>query len=262
VRQARPLTVAGRLGELRRRWLRELDGEPLLICAGVCVILTVSHYQGSTSFFRRNLAALFTEHPAASALPYFWWFGASVLLYLFVPLGLSAVAGGSFTRRYGLGLGDWRAGLLISAVFLLVMIPAVYVAAQTEVFGRQYPLAGQWAYTLQRAGVQERSLTLFLAYQAAYFLYFVGWEFLFRGWMLNGLLPRFGRGGAILVQTLPFVLLHFGKPQAEALGSIVAGIALGVLALRTRSFWYGALLHGVIAVWMDVLVARPYLGPA
>ncbi len=99
---------------------------------------------------------------------------------------------------------------------------------------------------------------LFFVYELGYMSYFVGWEFFFRGWMLNGLLQRFGRGGAILIQTAPFAIMHLGKAELEALGSIVAGVALGVLALRTRSFWYGFFLHGLVALWMDLLAARPY----
>ncbi len=60
---------------------------------------------------------------------------------------------------------------------------------------------------------------------------------------------------AIWVQLLPFVLMHTGKPEIEAFASIVAGIALCVLALRTRSFWYGALLHAAVAGTMDLVNA-------
>jgi membrane protease YdiL (CAAX protease family) len=77
--------------------------------------------------------------------------------------------------------------------------------------------------------------------------------------MLNGLLPSWGKAGAVLVQVAPFTVMHFGKPELEALGSVVAGVALGLLALRTRSFWYGALTHAVVAVTMDVLGAWPAL---
>ncbi len=249
------------LRERLRPWLRELGDEPLVIIAGSSALLILSHYQGSTSFFRKNFNDDVAGHPAAPALPYFWWFGCSVLFYLVLPLLLSWATRGSFTRRYGLGLGDRRAGLTITAVFLGVMLPIVYLASRFPTFAGHYPLAGQAAFSLHLGpGKAERSLGLFALYEAAYFLYFVGWEFLFRGWMLNGLLRRFGRGGAILIQTAPFALMHLGKPELEALGSVIAGIALGVLALRTRSFWYGAVLHGVIAVWMDVLAAWTYLG--
>jgi membrane protease YdiL (CAAX protease family) len=261
-----PPVAAGRTGRRSLRawlspWLRDLGGEPVVIISGASALLIISHYQGSTAFFRSTFGKDLGAHPASAVLPYFWWFGMSVVLYLVAPLAISWVTRGSFTRRYGLGLGDWRAGLALSGLFLAVMVPAVWAVAGTKMFAGAYPLAGQGAYSLKLAGTTavERSLGLFALYEAAYFLYFVGWEFLFRGWMLNGLLPRFGRGGAILIQTAPFALMHLGKPEVEALGSILAGIALGILALRTRSFWYGALLHGFIAVWMDLLSAWPYL---
>ncbi|MBX5484932.1 MAG: CPBP family intramembrane metalloprotease [Myxococcaceae bacterium] len=259
---ARP-SAAARFARAVGVYLRELGGEPTVVICGACAVLILSHYQGSTSFFRSVFGAKTQTHPWSGALPYFWWFGWSLLLYLAVPLLLSRVTRGSFTRRYGLGLGDWRAGLWISGLFLLVMVPAVYLASRTPSFAHHYPLAGNGAFTIKGPdGKPVVFLEVFFLYELAYFLYFVGWEFLFRGWMLNGLLPRFGRGGAILCQVAPFALMHLGKPEPEALGSIVAGVALGILALRTRSFWYGAILHGCIAVWMDLLAAWPYIrGP-
>lgn len=246
----------------RLRWyLRDLGGEPAVLLIGASAALMVSHYQGSTSYFREAFGPKFAATAWAGALPYFWWFGGSLFLYMLLPLALSYGTKGRFVRGFGLGLGDWKAGFAISALFLVIMLPAVYVASKTKAFAGQYPLAGQSAFTAY-AGVKDKSATsyeLFLLYEAAYFAYFIGWEFLFRGWLLNGLLPHFGRGGAILIQTVPFALMHLGKPEPEALGSLIAGVALGVLALRTRSFWYGAFLHGSIAVTMDLLSAWPYL---
>jgi uncharacterized protein len=255
--------VSARLRQWLWPYLRDLGGEPAVALLGACVLLTLSRHHGSTGFFRQTFGEAVKDHPAAATLPYFWWFGSSVVFYLVAPLALAALTGGGFTRRYGLGLGDWRAGLSGVGLLLGVMIPATFLASHLGAFAAQYPLAGQAAFKLKgAAGADLVDLRLFALYEASYFAYFVAWEFLFRGWLLNALLPRFGRGGAVLIQTVPFVLMHFGKPELEVLGSIPAGVALGVLALRTRSFWYGALLHGVVAVWMDVLVSFRHLaGP-
>ena len=91
-------------------------------------------------------------------LGHLWWFGSSVAFYLVAPLALSGLTRGSFHRRYGLGLGDWRAGLSISALFLAVMIPAVYLASSWAPFRGAYPLAGSAAYTLTRDGKIDREL--------------------------------------------------------------------------------------------------------
>ena len=77
-------------------------------------------------------------------------------------------------------------------------------------------------------------------------------EFFFRGFMLFGLEKRFGNS-SILIQTIPFVVKHASKPFAEAMGSIVTGVVLGVLALETRSFIYGAAVHWLVAMSMDIL---------
>jgi membrane protease YdiL (CAAX protease family) len=46
----------------------------------------------------------------------------------------------------------------------------------------------------------------------------------------------------------------------EAYASIVAGLGLGYVALRTRSIWSGFLVHVLVAMTMDILAVT--LGPA
>jgi membrane protease YdiL (CAAX protease family) len=244
-----------RLVTFFRRYLIGFLSEPTVVICGACALLIISHYQGNTGYLRTFVGDRFDKHPAANVLGHFWWFGSSLMLYLIMPLVLAVATRGSFHRKYGFGLGNWRQGLLITAVFLAVMLPAAFVASKLDAFKGIYPLAGNASFTLNVEGKNVTSIKLFLFYELCYFLYFVGWEFLFRGWMLNGLLPKLGRVGAVLCQMAPFAIMHLGKAELEALGSIIAGIALGILALRTRSFWYGALLHGTVAVFMDVISA-------
>lgn len=241
--------------------LAGLGEEPSVIICGASVLLIVAHYQGATGYYQNVLGNRFDGKPYAGAVGHFWWFLVSLTLYLVMPLILSVATKGSFFRRYGFGLGDWRAGLKLTAVLLAVMLPAAWYASTLPTFKGMYPLAGSAAYQLRVDGKQINSLWLFVTYEAAYMAYFIGWEFLFRGWMVNGLLPRMGKLGAVMVQVAPFAVMHLGKAELEALGSVIAGVALGLLALRTRSFWYGALLHGLVALWMDLLSVRPDLWP-
>lgn len=257
-----PPRRAGRVRQLVTLFRRSLAGfasEPTVVVCGACALLIISHYQGNTGYFRTLVGDRFDKHPASNVLGHFWWFGSSLVLYLVVPLVLAVATKGSFHRKYGFGLGNWRQGLLITGVFLAVMLPAAFVASKLDAFKGIYPLAGNAAFTLNVDGKSVTSVKLFVLYELCYFAYFVGWEFLFRGWMLNGLVPKLGRTAAVLLQMAPFAIMHLGKAELEALGSIVAGIALGILALRTRSFWYGALLHGLVAVFMDVISAWKWI---
>ncbi len=237
-----------------RGWLEGLGGEPGLVVYTAAVVLVAAHYQGSTHAFRVLFKQRFDDLAWVGALPYLWWFGASIFFYLAVPLLVARVAGASFSERYGFQLGDWRLGLKLSALFLAVMLPATWVASTLPAFRDIYPLAGKVVYLAHaNRSYATFSWPLFLTYELGYAAYFFAWEFLFRGWLLHGVAPRWGKGPAILLTVVPFAVMHLGKAELEALGSIVAAVALGVLSVQTRSFYYGVLLHAAVAIWMDVL---------
>lgn len=75
--------------------------------------------------------------------------------------------------------------------------------------------------------------------------------------MLFGLEKKFGYY-SVLFQMIPFVILHNGKPFLETFGSIFGGIALGVLALRTRSFYYCVIIHIGVMISMDFISSLRY----
>jgi membrane protease YdiL (CAAX protease family) len=133
--------------------------------------------------------------------------------------------------------------LIVVGIGWLIMLPLVIGVASSGDFRGVYPLDRE----------ALRSHEMFWVYEAGYMSFFVGWEFFFRGFLLFALEPFFGPA-AIVVQMIPFALLHFGKPVLEALGSIIAGLFLGALAWRTRSIWYGVTLHALVAVTMDLYV--------
>ncbi len=70
--------------------------------------------------------------------------------------------------------------------------------------------------------------------------------------MLHGLKHRYGHG-AIWVMLIPYVMIHFTKPPAEAAGAVSAGTVLGVLSLRSGSILGGVLIHVSVAWMMDLM---------
>jgi membrane protease YdiL (CAAX protease family) len=124
----------------------------------------------------------------------------------------------------------------------LVMLPLVYFASRQTGFQRAYPF-----FAFERLGIG--SLLLGFGIRA---IGMFTWEFLCRGYLLFGFERRVGGPAAIAIQTIPFAVMHVGKPGPEAIGSIVAGIALGIIALRNRSFIPGAILHWAVAVTLDL----------
>ncbi len=205
-------------------------------------VLVVSHHQGDVNFFAAHFGDALKKFPPAMAniAGYLYWFWASIALYGLLPLAAAALTPGLRVGETGVGLGDRRAGLLVTGLALLLFLPVVYLASTQPAFADHYPLCPA-AKATPRA---------FLIYELSYAAYFVAWEYLFRGYLLFSLEKSMGKM-AVFAQMMPFVVAHFGKPEAETMGSILAGIFLGLLALRTRTFWYGAIIHIVVAVSMD-----------
>jgi membrane protease YdiL (CAAX protease family) len=143
----------------------------------------------------------------------------------------------------GWGLGNWRLGLAVSGVFALIAIALSAFGSTRPEFQAAYPMCH----------AARHSAGGLLSFDLSLALYFIAWESFFRGYLTLGLEKTFGVWAAF-VQMLPFVVVHFDKPFLEALSSVFGGVIVGLLALRTRSFWYGALIHIVLAVGMDLLV--------
>lgn len=203
----------------------------------------LSVHVGSKRFFIEQWYPALGADPLFELYQYLYWFNAEFIIYFLLPLLVILLVHRRPLRGFGLGLGDWRFGLKVSALFYLVMLPILWVVSDMQMFQQVYPHA---------ASVRS-DWTLLLIYEAAFLLYFIGWEFIWRGYTVFGLAPHTGPAVAVFVQMIPFVILHYGKPLPETIGSIVAAIALGALSLRVRSFWYAVLIHWSVMFTIDLL---------
>jgi hypothetical protein len=217
----------------------------ILVVAG-CAYLA-SEYEGSGNFYGRYVSQLVRHWRFADMGSNLYWLATSNVFFGLIPL-ITLWAIREPIHEYGIGLGDRRFGLTVSAVFLGVMLPLTGLVSLLPAFHGRYPIDG----------AATRDVAHFVVWEIFYLSYFVSWEFFHRGFLLFGLARRIG-ALAIFVQAVPFTLTHFGKPEPEAWGSLLAGIALGVLALRARSFWYGAGIHVSVALFMDLVQGVPKL---
>jgi hypothetical protein len=135
-------------------------------------------------------------------------------------------------------------------IMLLMMLPVIIAASGTESFLRQYPMYKSSAVHIYLDIGEWIPVTI---YELAYGLDFITVEFLFRGFLVIGMISSLGRG-AVLSMAVVYCTLHFGKPMGEAISSIFGGYILGVIAYETRSIWGGVIVHIGIA-WMMELIA-------
>ncbi len=159
-----------------------------------------------------------------------------VILYLFIPLVVTVVLFRDNPREYGFTLGNWKAGLAITSIGILIMAPVIYYLGSGNPAMQKY-------YQPYTVGLPWTT-----------FLDLIGWEFIFRGWILFAYARKFGPE-ALWLQAVPFALMHNGKPEVETLSTIFGGFAFGWVAWRTKSFVYPFLIHWFIATFIIVVAA-------
>ncbi len=159
-----------------------------------------------------------------------------VILYLVIPFAIILFLFRESPRDYGFTLGDWKAGLVITALGILFMAPVIYYLGRGDEAMNAY-------YRPYLSGLPWTP-----------FIDLIGWEFIFRGWILFGYARKFG-AEALWLQAVPFALVHIGKPEVETLSTIFGGFAFGWVAWRTKSFVWPFLIHWFIATFMILVAA-------
>jgi membrane protease YdiL (CAAX protease family) len=168
--------------------------------------------------------------------------GWAVLLFLVLPLLLLRVSGIS-AREAGLQLGDVSFGFKLTIILSLIALPVLYLGAQDPALQAAYPWAGSWP---------GASLANLMAWAGLYALYYLAYEFFFRGFLVRVITPHWGLVAAIWVQALASALIHLGKPPLETLGTIPLGLVFALFAIKSRSILWPALFHLVIGMTADV----------
>lgn len=172
-----------------------------------------------------------------------WWALVSIACYTLIPAISIWAMRGSFSD-YGAGRPISRKSWKPYAALFGLSVPFIVAASFLPGFQAKYPF-----YHLAEGETIWPYLAVFWV---LYALQFVALELFFRGYMLFGLTPRLGIA-AVFVMVVPYAMIHFTKPLAEALSAILGGTVLGFLSLKTHSVWWGAALHIAIAMTMDML---------
>jgi membrane protease YdiL (CAAX protease family) len=217
-----------------------IDARVALLSAPV--LLTIYRYHGEARHFGAYFPG-FRPDPLFDFYSHIYQFASFFLLAFLLPFLYSRLPGRRKAADLGFGAGDVRLGAKWIAIGIpLAVVPILLLATRLPDVRDEYPLAK----------ILATRHDLILWYDLAYvFLYYLAWEFYFRGFLLFTLRGPLGDANAILVQTIPSCLVHIGKPEGEILGSIAVGILFGSIALRTGSIWYVFVLHAAIGLLTD-----------
>lgn len=200
--------------------------------------MLLAELQAMGQFAKRNKVELVVISAAALFLTLdsyhkVWnsW-ASSLLYYALLPILVIVIVLRKNPLDYGLRLGNPRVWGFHVLVACIVGAPILFAVSQTPPYQSYY---GMKDFALVR---------YFLITLATLF----GSEFLFRGFMLFGLKDKL-KEWSIPVQMVPFVLVHFGKPEVETLSTVLTGLYFGYVCYRGNSFWPAFIFHMFINVF-------------
>lgn len=230
------------------------DPRPAVMFATAIASLTLQQYFGGREVYLgfvkpwlislENAGSSWADYAKYGELyNYAWWSVTRVVGYTVFPFAVWKIC---FRKDSLLDLGLRTKGLLshawIYGLCLAVVVPLVIGVSFTPDFASYYPFYKK----------ASRSWTDLMIWEVFYLAQFFGLEVFFRGFMLTTLRKSLG-SSAIFAMCVPYAMIHFGKPYLETAGAFIAGIALGTVAMRTKSIYSGFLVHITIAILMDGL---------
>jgi membrane protease YdiL (CAAX protease family) len=194
------------------------------------------------------IAAVATVCARAWVMPTGWFDARPMTMLALVgpTAALTAFAawfGNVDTGKWGVAIGDWRWWLPRFGVLMALIVPTIAIAAWVspdllEFYPEYKPARTDWR--------------LLVYCQIGTGFYMLGWEYFYRGFLTFGVASRANASAAAVLQALPFLLLHAGKPEIEVIASYVGSVVLAAWCLRARTFLPSVLLHWGLNLTMEV----------
>lgn len=134
--------------------------------------------------------------------------------------------------------------ILCCILLSLLIIPLVIISAKKEKNLINYPQARILVWT-------KSSL---INYLFGWFIYLLGYEFLFRGFLFLILIEPLGLWQAMAINVTLYSATHIPKGLDETIGAIPLGIVLCILTAISGNIWIAFVVH-VIMAWTNSLTA-------
>jgi membrane protease YdiL (CAAX protease family) len=235
---------------IRETW-RHLLTKPGIVIMSAFTAIVIWGPKGTPVFSGLFSGWLGSEPGTAALRAQYLSFGSGLVLLVLIPFLLIRFRYRERLTDYGLGLGDWRMGLVFTLILVVVSLGPFIVASRDPSMCQEYPLLYRGLTLAQKQA--QFGWGSFLAFELLYTSFFFIIEFIFRGYLLFGLLPQFGEY-AVIIQMLSYTAWHLTKPTTELIGTPLWGFVVAAVTLRVNSLWYVFLAHWLLNLLMDTLI--------
>ncbi len=207
----------------------------------IVVLQLFKIYEGDRVFFVNHFGEEYQDIEALKWAKWAWHNFSTFFLYVIVPIAIIKFKFKEPLKNYGLGLGEWKYGI----AFILIGSCVTPIVAYNISQNAEHVTFYQAEFPMELA---HQSTLYFILWILTMLPHYIGYDFFYRGFVQFGLTKRFDAFTGIMAQTTLTMLMHIGKPQGETWGSFVGGVIMGLVAHRTKSFWWVMIFHFILGV--------------
>ncbi len=212
-----------------------LSGTISIATATIAFLIYIFTVSGNR--FGRNLSIKYGKKKAAIRQVLYQRFLGAVL-YGLIPFLIIVFVFRRPLYHYGFSGDNLAKSLLWWIPIAVVIITLSYFGSRTKKNLAMYP----------QIRVSEWNVGLVIVSALGWIAYLVGYEFMFRGYLLFSCLESFGYWPAIVINICLYSLFHIHKGPREAIGSLFFGFLLCYLTLHLGSFWFAIIIHVTMAL--------------
>lgn len=140
------------------------------------LVMTLHLYEGNESFYVKHFAGAMQDGPLLDWYKFLYKHLATLLLFFIIPVVVVRKFFQRPVKDFGLTIGDWKFGLVATAIACVIITPMVYISSRNPEFRNFYPLTT----------LANTSPALFAPWGLTYLPHYVGWEFFPRiSWFRN-----------------------------------------------------------------------------
>jgi membrane protease YdiL (CAAX protease family) len=146
---------------------------------------------------------------------------------------------------YGLNLKKLSTSLIWIGILTPVILGFSWLASRSKKNLAQYPQIRE----------NEWNISLLFLSSLSWIIYLIGYEFMFRGFLLFNCHNAYGILAAVIINTVIYSLVHFHKGLGETIGAIPLGVILSLLTLKTGSIMIALVVHILMALsneWFSI----------
>jgi len=219
----------------------------VLLVVLASALMTVYFYRGYHFFFKKLYRRKYGEHPYFEWMSHAYQFAAAWLLLVLVPVIYIKLVLGRSLFEFGVTWGRWGVGVAYVIIAGAIMTPGLIRSARNRHLYNEYPLIRE---LYGKSGAHK------VGWELTYLMYYIPFEFFFRGFIQMGLQPSVGISLALCFQLFPSVLIHLNKPEEETFAAIGGAFLMGLAIVLTGSLVWPILLHWYVGGMTDYYCFR------